>query len=532
MKITRVSLQNFRAYNEPFDLDLEGGKNLLLHGENGAGKSSLYFALRRFFEERGGDIFNHRNHFADPSRGSFVRLHLKGPDAGGTNYDHTVHWDDPDGHPLTIPKDPSTAPIAPALRSLLVDAARRSGFLDYRALLRTNMFARIMPRSSPALDIHELIYGAERDGLDAQLFDVVTMRILDGARVTTAGGGTSTIGQLIRNVWKTRPKNRRKRSLSAAADATTAFNQAFGAILPDLERKVAVFLESFHQHNLTVKFDPVSIQWNRGTLSLDGAVLTPEITFRGKRFDEHHLDLNEARLSALAICLFLAGVLLSDNDYQNPAYPRFLFLDDALIGLELQNRLPLLHILAREEFRNFQIFLLTHDQVWFDLARGHLPEKDGWLHRRLLADEETGQLIPHLKACQGDLETASAHLKNGDLKAAAVYARSAFEWKLRKVCEDRGIRLGYKPDAEKVGAGDMWDGIVQRQREREELRKKGTTNIPDFVPAALEKAVEIMRSTVLNKLSHTGSSGLVPAEVAAALQTVDSVHKHLFPKHK
>ena len=32
MKITRISLQSFRAFDEPFDLDLAGGKNLLLHG--------------------------------------------------------------------------------------------------------------------------------------------------------------------------------------------------------------------------------------------------------------------------------------------------------------------------------------------------------------------------------------------------------------------------------------------------------------------------------------------------------------------
>ena len=51
--------------------------------------------------------------------------------------------------------------------------------------------------------------------------------------------------------------------------------------------------------------------------------------------------LNEARLSAIATCMFLAGVRLSDNDYANPAYPRFLVLDDALIGLDLRNRLPM-----------------------------------------------------------------------------------------------------------------------------------------------------------------------------------------------
>ena len=60
--------------------------------------------------------------------------------------------------------------------------------------------------------------------------------------------------------------------------------------------------------------------------------------------------------------------------------------------------------------------------------RGHLREKDGWLHRELLADESAGQLVPKLKASESDLGRAKTHLANGDMKAAAVYARSAFEW--------------------------------------------------------------------------------------------------------
>jgi hypothetical protein len=264
-------------------------------------------------------------------------------------------------------------------------------------------------------------------------------------------------------------------------------------------------------------------------LELQGAELLPEIKFRGKPVTNHHQFLNEARLSALATCLFLAGVWLSDNDYENPAYPRFLVLDDALIGLELQNRVPVLKILTSEAFKHFQIVLLTHDRVWFDLARGHLREKDGWLHKELFADEDTGHLIPKLRAAESDLERAKFHLANNDLKAAAVYARSALEWKLRIVCEKHGIDIPFKPDADKVGAGVLWDGIISRQRGREEQRSKGSV-VPDFVPSGLEKEVDVMRSTVLNKLSHTGSSGLVPAEVAGALATVKKVHDHKFPK--
>ena len=54
--------------------------------------------------------------------------------------------------------------------------------------------------------------------------------------------------------------------------------------------------------------------------------------------------------------------------------------------------------------------------------------------------------------------------------------------------------------------------------------------VPDLIPTALQTEVEVMRSTVLHKLSHEGSSGLVHAELATALLTVEKFHDHNFPK--
>lgn len=529
MKITKISLQGFRAFDEPFELDLDGGKNLLLHGENGSGKSSIYMALKRFFEERGDDIAKHRNHFSADTRNSHVRVKIEGTDAAGTVYDEGFHWDVADGHPLPVPKDPATAPISSELRSLLVDGSRRAGFLDYRMMLRTHLLSAPIPRSSGGPKVHDRIYGSVSTGLEAQLFDLLSLVILAGVRVTTLGGRETTIGTLMRKVWETRPSGRYKRVLAAANAHANAFNQAFNAKLAELEGKLPAFLDHFENHQMTVKFQPVSLAWDKASLGLTGAELVPQITFRGKPVTDHHEFLNEARLSALATCLFLTGVVLSDTDPTNPAYPRFLVLDDALIGLELQNRLPVLRILTSDAFKNYQILLFTYDHVWFELARGHLREKDGWLHRELLADEDTGKLVPRLKASKTDLKRAKDHLDNGDLKAAAVYARSAFEWKLRNLCEDNGIHVPFKPDADRVGAGVLWDGIMNRQKERETQRKKGSI-VPDFVPLELAAAVETMRSTVLNKLSHTGSSGLVASEVDVAIQTVQKVFSHKFQK--
>ena len=54
MKLVRVQLKDFRAFPGDFDLALPGGCNLLVHGENGSGKSSLAVALREFIALKTG----------------------------------------------------------------------------------------------------------------------------------------------------------------------------------------------------------------------------------------------------------------------------------------------------------------------------------------------------------------------------------------------------------------------------------------------------------------------------------------------
>jgi hypothetical protein len=123
--------------------------------------------------------------------------------------------------------------------------------------------------------------------------------------------------------------------------------------------------------------------------------------------------------------------------------------------------------------------------------------------------------------------TRPAFLNNGDLMAA-VYARSAFEWKLKNVCQDRGIEIKYKKDHKEISADDLWQGIVARQRKRDELKKTKPAT-PDFITPQLEKRVDAMRSNVLNQLSHNGAPDLKADEVRDAINTIRAFHSHGFP---
>lgn len=51
MRITKVEVKDFGAFPGPatYTFDFDGRQNLLIYGENGSGKSSVFRALVEFF---------------------------------------------------------------------------------------------------------------------------------------------------------------------------------------------------------------------------------------------------------------------------------------------------------------------------------------------------------------------------------------------------------------------------------------------------------------------------------------------------
>ena len=123
-------------------------------------------------------------------------------------------------------------------------------------------------------------------------------------------------------------------------------------------------------------------------------------------------------------------------------------------------------------------------------------------------------------------QIAEKHWNANDYMAAAVYVRVAFETRIRNVRRDHGVEIAYKPDPKDVTANKLWEGIVARQTKRQ------TDGKPDFIAPALMQDVETVRSTVLNRLSHSGSPTLVKNEVKFALDTVKTLEHHQFTKLK
>ena len=170
MKLASIQLRDFRAFPGEFALELKNGCNLLLHGENGSGKSSLALALREFFSlERPfpRPIEPNANVFANPPQ-PMVRLTF-----GSASYNEDIVWETGHYHPLEIGSDPEKAnPATQQQRETLMAVSRCSGFFDYRALLRASLShtVDVLPEQLFLLFVENLLAGFAARGGGSEKF--------------------------------------------------------------------------------------------------------------------------------------------------------------------------------------------------------------------------------------------------------------------------------------------------------------------------------------------------------------------------
>jgi len=481
MRISKIFLKDFRGFPGEYEFILgEPGKNLLIHGENGAGKSSLFHALDQFLQASRTkiDITSHRNIFIEPAEPSIkldiVAFTESGDRAEGSG---TYEW---------------SVESTPESQALIEEAAKTRGCLDYKALLQTH-FVHLKSESVDIFDllIESLLVHFENP-ISKRLFGEEWKLILErkGAKLT----------------------QREREELLVIIEK---FNQGLKAVIPDVTYWCNELLKAFDQ-NVAIDMEVCS---------------SAKVTFRPKNFFRpqvhvvadyagqllagHHRFLNEARLSAIAIALYLASLMLSPKSRL-----KVIVLDDVLIGLDMSNRMPVLKIL-QTHFPGWQIIILTHDRVWYEMVRHQTQETD-WCYYELHCgkDIEKGFDRPYSRTIKEGwehlLQRARYHLQQHDERAAAVYARAAFEYKIKKYCEKKKVRVQYSVDVAEVKANWLWEAI------KDKLTAEGKRAAAGAIIADLET----YRRVVLNPFSHETAAPVVRAEIEGAINAVEAL-RHL-----
>jgi len=486
MRVIKIEIQDFRGFHGNHVIELakvgeRGKQNLLVYGENGSGKSSLLLALKYLLESSLGDIdFSlHQNIFNSSENSGYVEISLR----------EMINT------PITLYRW-STVATTTANQELR-EASKAKGILDYKSLLEVHF-------------IH-------RDSASLNIFDLLIKTLLAGCINDI---DTETPKRTFYQQWNDlltivpRRKNN-VRQISIFEEKSRIFNEGLSAKLNELQSEISVLM-SYFSYPLDISFGFNCIRFDEtakySNTAPESSIANREVSLHVKFFNQelsrpHHF-LNEAKLSAIAITIYLSSLLVAPK-------PRlkFLILDDIFIGLDMSNRLPLIDIL-KEKFRDYQIFLMTYDKEWYEILKRHFSD---WKMIEFYAEKCIDYEVPVLVENEKHLDKAKFYLQNHDYKAAAIYLRTAFEAKIKWFCEKKNIAVKYREKSKDLKADDFWTPV---KNAKDSSGKK-------YIDAALAFDVDLYRSLIMNPLSHAQITTTPAQEIQNAIDTVERLEQTL-----
>jgi energy-coupling factor transporter ATP-binding protein EcfA2 len=266
-------------------------------------------------------------------------------------------------------------------------------------------------------------------------------------------------------------------------------------LLKQISLRVARIYSTLHPGE---DLDAVSVEpWTAKGIEL-------AVEFHGSRQRPPHGVLSESHLNSLAIALFLA-MAESFNEQIG-----FLLLDDVINSFDVEHRGRLAEILA-DEFSEWQLIVLTHDQPFFEHLSRRAPswrrlEFTSWSHASgpRTTQYETTDI----------LRDARERLDRGDTHDAAARARRALEELLQEVCEALWAPLPFRRGQanDKREIGELLKGL------RRTLKERARPQLESLEP--LLKNLEADVGAALNVAVHASRARPGGSEVRSALERI------------
>ncbi len=450
-------INNYRAFYGQYQISLNG-KNALIYGENGSGKSSLYYGLKDLFNSSTQEVILNENIFIETSQKDSVTIEVGFFDKSDKSKTSHIKIDR---------SNKATTDI------LVANANKIKAFFDYKKLLATHF-------------------------IDKEKVDIFDILINDILYYSINNFTTNTFGEEWNKINEL--KNARKNSAEdiECKEILKNFNLGLKEKLSTIKDKANTFIDYFG-YGIKIDFEFKDIEIYRKDVRYNEIIL--KIEFFDKHIDKHHTFFNEARLTALGISLYLSSILSNPLDIDF----KIMFLDDVLIGLDMSNRIPFIDIL-KDHFDKFQLFITTYDKTWYELLKSYLSSND-WEYLEIYS-KKLGNNFEIPIIYQDDLITkARTHFDNNDYKASAVYIRSAFEKILKDYCHKKHLKVKFNKQPFKVDSNAFWEAIVESttlsQSTKDEIElyrgivmnpiSHYTIEKPEF-KSEIEKSIDIVKN--------------------------------------
>ncbi|WP_281323446.1 AAA family ATPase [Flavobacterium aestivum] len=404
-QLNKIILNNFKFFRGQTVIDIDS-KNLIIYGENGSGKSSIYWALYTFLHSVYKPDDSDIQKYFDPSNNqNLINSFIE------TGEESSIVVEFIDDSKTITQKTLSYRVVNTKAGDIVREAAHSSDFVNYRILSRLYDFS-----NREQIDLFSLF---ERE---------ILMFIDFGSEVSPGVSNASDWWRFLKNGMQPRTAMHHPAYLDFQAKIQS-FNTEMENYLYSIVQDANEYLQNKFKQRINIRFDYLPASYdvfiegsttrrNRKTLPpkiiltvdlIDSRSHTPPINLgRPQSF------LNEAKLTAIALSIRFAII---DAKYL-PDASKILVFDDLLVSLDMGNRDIVLEIILNE-FPEYQIILMTHDRMFYELAKHKAKSIAGenWLYYEMYESIKDNILIPHIKRSDSYLEKAKAnfHLKEFEI---------------------------------------------------------------------------------------------------------------------
>lgn len=269
-------------------------------------------------------------------------------------------------------------------------------------------------------------------------------------------------------------------------------NAALQAVLDTISSDVGAFYSALHPKE--------TVDEVRLTMVGDEGVEF-QYSFHGTPTHPPQKYLSESHLNSLGVVLFLANARIFNKE------AKFLVLDDIVTSFDTRHRRRLLRLL-KDEFSDWQIIILTHESVWFDLIKREMRES-GWLFHEVRADDENGILLDQSPA------TLKAIIQKKKGKEDVTNdLRKLLEAILKEICHALEVKVAFRFND------------VNERRMAEELLSQLRSTLKAKSPELAKNRVfsDLAGSTLIANLdSHNNPESIVGEDVDVVLEDIEKL---------
>lgn len=518
LRINSITFENYKFFSKPFPIDLSGGKNLLVYGENGSGKSSIYWGLHSFLQSSIKDTtpLTGGKYFDKLHSESLCNIH-----ASSSSYRSGVSVDfiEPISK-TTLGREASNRVINTTEPNgmLVVYSLFLSDFINFNQLFKLHNF-----RNSEICDVSKFFIH--------DIFPMIRFNKsytdIDGIEIENKS--VADWWNYIQNAKDLLPHrsgnnglNRHSPQYIRYKALIDLFNAELKSYLQGIQIATNGILQSkYHikdtveltldhdvQYDYYIQKTAASrrsrcLNLDRPQIVLRANVINPDDNSVIKKIEHLSTYYNEAKLTLFALSIrqailqdkyaLASTIASSSTDHACP----ILCVDDIMTSMDMSNRVLVSEVLV-ELANKYQMFIFTHDIALFNLLENCIKDKGdigAWNLKKMYRVDEADVLgrdeVPHpvFTTKKTYLESAKVYYSQRDYPACANNLRRYLENILKKILP-RNLQLCVKPD-ESIGINDL-SKLIDKLPQFYDMYQ-----LPIIFPH-----IHFYRQHILNPLSH------------------------------